>query len=145
MFANFIFILIVVNLLLLNRPTYLPSTSLWTWLWITIRAIVLTIEKISPPASCTRGEEFSWDFSKGQIWTEDSGSTGARFSRGVPLSWMKDTSESSGWGGCSLREIFAKHALSFAPDTAPAFPFGYYHGKKFSLVVSFDLLPQGRF
>ena len=45
-------------------------------------------------------------------------------------------------GGCSLRAILAKHVPSFAPGTAP--PFFSYHGKKFSLVVSLDLLPWGK-
>ena len=63
--------------------------------------LVSPIEKFPLLASSIRGEDFSWDFPEGQISTKDSGSTGAKFPRGVPLCSMKDIPESSGVGVAS--------------------------------------------
>ena len=55
--------------------------------------------KNSPQQSPSQDEEGG--FPKGQIWTEDSGCTGVRFSHGIPPCSMKGRSESSGVGVAS--------------------------------------------
>ena len=55
------------------------------------------------------------------------------------------------WSGCSHRAILVKHVASFATVARhhlfarKEHPFGYYHRKKVTLLVSLDLLPRGRF
>ena len=81
--------------------------------------------KNSPQQSPSQDEEGG--FPKGQIWTEDSGCTGARFSHGIPPCSMKGRSESSGVGVAS-------------GQFSPSMSFWILPWKEIFLVVSLDLL-----
>ena len=59
----------------------------------------------------------------------------------MPLCSVKDMPESS-WVGVATGQFLPS---MWRVLHGKGHPFGYYHGNKFSLVVSLDLLPCGRF
>ena len=144
-FTNFIFILIVVNLLLVKQ-TYLP-----TYLALDSEPepeseseLQSLPSKILPTSLLYRGRGVQLKFSRGPNLNRR-----LRFNSSQILPWsttlLNERDARIFRGGCSLGTILAKPVPSLAPGTAPPFSFRYYHGKKFSLIVSLDLLPRGRF
>ena len=139
-FTKFIFILIVVNLLLVKQ-TYLPTQHLTLNL----------IQNQNPSYSPSNRKILPTSLLHKRRVVQLRFSTGAylgrrlSFYRSQILPWsttlLNERHARIFWE--ILMDILAKHVLSFAPGTAPLFPFGYYHGKKFPLVVSLDVLPRG--
>ena len=93
-------------------------------------------------------EDFFRDSRQGWISAEGSGFTGFWFDGEVPLCLVKDMPESSGLGVAKgqfspsiCRVLHLQRNVTFSAKRTSL----WILPKKFSLVVSLDLLPQGRF